>query len=136
LNPTVTLADRLGSVAASQSVQATNDASPAQSFRLDGASADDLALARAQQTAQEIQTSATNIEHKFGPGGVLFGLWVGLVIAAKLISLALRRTRTDYEPDRGACVACARCFEYCPNELARRGVGPSVVAAASASPRV
>jgi ferredoxin len=47
---------------------------------------------------------------------------VGLVIAVKLISLAMRRKRTDYEPDRGDCFACARCFEYCPNELVRRGL--------------
>jgi formate hydrogenlyase subunit 6/NADH:ubiquinone oxidoreductase subunit I len=48
-----------------------------------------------------------------------------LVIGAKLISLSLRRQRGDYEPDRGACVACARCVEYCPNELSRRGVVPA-----------
>ena len=46
------------------------------------------------------------------------------VVGAKLISLSLRRTRTDYEPDRGACVGCARCFEFCPNELVRRGLMP------------
>jgi ferredoxin len=56
---------------------------------------------------------------------MIFGGWIGLVIGVKLISLALRRQRTDYEPDRGACVACARCFEYCPNELVRRGLMPA-----------
>jgi formate hydrogenlyase subunit 6/NADH:ubiquinone oxidoreductase subunit I len=43
-----------------------------------------------------------------------------LVIVGKLVSLSLHRRRTDYEPDRGECVGCARCFEFCPNELARR----------------
>jgi len=37
----------------------------------------------------------------------------------------LRRRRTDYEPDRGECFACARCFKYCPNELVRRGLMPA-----------
>jgi len=27
--------------------------------------------------------------------------------------------RTDFEPDRGACFACARCFRSCPQELVR-----------------
>ena len=43
----------------------------------------------------------------------------------ELISLSVRRKRTDYEPDRGDCFACARCFEYCPNELVRRGLMPA-----------
>ena len=59
-------------------------------------------------------------------GGWLFGAWVGLVLGVKLVSVSLRRKRTDYEPDRGNCVACARCFEYCPNELVRRGVLPGL----------
>ena len=68
---------------------------------------------------------AAVIRHKFSIGGWIFGVWVGLVIGAKLISLSVRRKRTDYEPDRGDCFACARCFEYCPNELVRRGLMPS-----------
>jgi formate hydrogenlyase subunit 6/NADH:ubiquinone oxidoreductase subunit I len=49
-----------------------------------------------------------------------------LIIAAKLLALSIRHTRTDYEPDRGACVACARCFEYCPNERVRLGIVPAL----------
>jgi NosR/NirI family transcriptional regulator, nitrous oxide reductase regulator len=87
---------------------------------------DELALERARQTPQEILTAAARIRAKFVTGGTIFGAWVGLVIGVKLISLSLRRKRTDYEPDRGDCFACARCFEYCPNELVRRGVLPAV----------
>ena len=88
--------------------------------------ADDLALERAQQRPEEIFTAAAGIRHNFFIGGGIFGAWVGLVIGAKLISLSLQRTRTDFEPDRGECVECARCFEYCPNELVRRGLMPAV----------
>jgi len=86
---------------------------------------DELALERARETPREILTEAGRIRARFVTGGTLFGAWVGLVIGVKLISLSLRRKRTDYEPDRGDCFACARCFEYCPNELARRGVLPA-----------
>ncbi len=87
-------------------------------------SPDDLSLNRARQSPAEILGQAANIRQKFRVGGWIFGGWVGLVIGAKLISLSLHRRRTDYEPDRGQCFACARCFEFCPNELVRRGVIP------------
>ncbi|HVM47178.1 MAG TPA: 4Fe-4S binding protein [Candidatus Acidoferrum sp.] len=88
-------------------------------------SPDELALERARQAPQEILTEASRIREEFAWAGTLFGGWVGLVIGAKLVSGSLRRRRTDYEPDRGDCFACARCFEFCPNELVRRGVMPA-----------
>jgi NosR/NirI family nitrous oxide reductase transcriptional regulator len=84
-------------------------------------SPDDLALDRARQHPDELRSEATAIRHKFKIGTWIFGAWIGAVIGLKLISLSLQRRRTDYEPAPGECVACARCFEFCPNELARRG---------------
>jgi NosR/NirI family transcriptional regulator, nitrous oxide reductase regulator len=111
LHPTVNLAGRL--LREQSSTPKTGTLSP-----------DDLALERARQTPEEILTQGAAAQKRFALGGWLFGGWVGLVISAKLISLSLRRRRTDYEPDRGDCVACARCFAYCPNELVRRGLAP------------
>ena len=126
LHPTVSLADQL--VRAEGTVPNLGPQSP-----------DDLALERARQTPKEILTEAAGIRHRFDIGGWIFGAWVGLVIGAKLISLSVRRKRTDYEPDRGDCFACARCFEYCPNELVRRGLmpatAPAVGGALNPSPR-
>ena len=85
-------------------------------------SPDDLALERARQAPEQLLLEARGIRRKFEIGSRCFGGWVGLVIGVKLISLCLHRRRTDYEPARGECVACARCFEFCPNELTRRGV--------------
>jgi ferredoxin len=116
LHPTVSLADQL--VRAEGTVPNLGPQSP-----------DDLALERARQTPKEILTEAAGIRHRFDIGGWIFGAWVGLVIGAKLISLSVRRKRTDYEPDRGDCFACARCFEYCPNELVRRGLMPATAPA-------
>jgi len=121
LHPTVSLADQL--------VRAEGTAP-----NLGALSPDDLALERARQTPKEILTEAAVIRHKFSIGGWVFGAWVGLVIGAKLISLSVRRKRTDYEPDRGDCFACARCFEYCPNELVRRGLMPAAAPALSGVP--
>ena len=96
--------------------------------------AEDLALNRAQQNSKEILTAAADIRHRFLLGGWLFGGWVGLVLSAKLFGLSSRRLRTDYEPDRGACLACARCFEYCPNERVRRGILPTLKPTEEAAP--
>ena len=90
--------------------------------RLGAATAADLELARGQQQPKEILAQAAQIQHRFALGSIAFGAWLGLVVGVKMLSLALRRNRTDYEPDPGACVACARCFESCPEEMSRRGV--------------
>lgn len=80
-----------------------------------------LALERAHRESSVILSEARDIQRRFARGGLLFGGWTGLVIGAKLISLSVQRRRTDFEPDRGACLACARCFAYCPNERLRAG---------------
>jgi ferredoxin len=112
VHPTVDLAERLAR-------------EPSPMTRTGTLSPDDLALERARQQSSEVLADAAVIRHKFRIGGSLFGAWVGLVISVKLLSLSLRRRRKDYEPDRGECFACARCFEFCPNELVRRGIAPA-----------
>lgn len=99
-------------------------------------SPDDLALERGRQNPGQIQDTATAVRRKFRLGAPLFGGWVGLVVGAKLVSLSLRRRRSDYEPDRGDCYACARCFEYCPNELVRRGLVPGFAPPANRTPEL
>lgn len=86
---------------------------------------DELGIARVGQDPAATLHEAARIRSKLVTGGWIFGAWIGLVVGLKLISLNLRRARTDYEPDQGNCVACARCFEFCPNELVRRGVMPA-----------
>jgi NosR/NirI family nitrous oxide reductase transcriptional regulator len=69
---------------------------------------------------KDLYAEALDIQARFGHGGWLSGGFVGLVIALKLIGLSLRRRRTDYEADRAGCLACGRCFEYCPREHTKR----------------
>jgi len=65
------------------------------------------------------------LRHRFDRACLLFGGWIGLVIGVKLVALSVRPGRTDYEPDRGGCFACARCFTACPNERVRLGWMPA-----------
>ena len=55
----------------------------------------------------------------FALGGALFGAFIGLVIGGKLLALSVKRRRTDYEADRASCLACGRCYSYCPKEHER-----------------
>jgi ferredoxin len=68
---------------------------------------------------KQLYADASDMRARFGRGGWLFGGFAGLVVGLKLIGVSLWRRRTDYEADRASCLACGRCFEYCPKEHAR-----------------
>ncbi len=71
-------------------------------YRSLGASLDDLA------------NEAASIERRFAVMMPIAGALFGLAVAVLLFSLAYLRPRNDYEPNRGNCVSCGRCFAYCP----------------------
>jgi len=71
---------------------------------------------------EELFAAARQLQHRYILAGRLAGIWIGLVIALKLITLATRRPRHDYEANRIRCVACARCYRSCPEELKRLGL--------------
>ncbi len=57
--------------------------------------------------------------NRFAWGCAMLGVWMGLVISLKLVGHAVRRTRSEYTADAGTCLACARCYQYCPVERER-----------------
>jgi NAD-dependent dihydropyrimidine dehydrogenase PreA subunit len=69
-----------------------------------------------------LTAEAQTIQRKFTQAGVWFGIWVGLVVGLKFVMASLPRRRADYEADQMNCVACARCYQFCPQEqhVARR----------------
>lgn len=104
MHATVRLAERVY-LEGTGKVEGTTDASTA--FRATGAD------------AKELYKEAMDIRARFGFGGWLFGGFIGLVVGLKLIGLSVQRQRTDYEADRASCLACGRCFQYCPREHVR-----------------
>jgi ferredoxin len=84
-----------------------------------------LALTRAEKQARDLVPKAVELREKFRTAGLWFGVWSGLVVGIKLISLGMVRRRSDYEPDRTGCYACARCFASCPQERIRIGATPA-----------
>lgn len=100
LHPTVRLAERLHQEDAGE-VEGTVDMTDA--FRATG------------RPRAELYAETRHVLARMRLGAGLFGGWVGLVIGGQLIAYSTRRRRTEYQPDRGACVACGRCFWYCPS---------------------
>jgi NosR/NirI family nitrous oxide reductase transcriptional regulator len=104
VHPTVRAAERI-SLEQSGAVEGTDDVSDA--FRASG------------RDSRDLYREAAQIRENFGLGGALFGAFVGLVAGGKLLSLAVQRRRDDYEADRAGCLACGRCYSYCPKERQR-----------------
>ncbi|NQT18912.1 MAG: 4Fe-4S binding protein [Planctomycetes bacterium] len=78
-----------------------------------------IAFRKAGRPRAELFREADDLKRKYNLAGWILGAWVGIVIGGKLIALATRRTRTEYEADRAECVTCGRCFSYCPRERLR-----------------
>jgi ferredoxin len=72
------------------------------------------------ESINSLYEEARAIRADFIAGGWFFGGFLGLVLAGKLISLSVLRRREEYEAGRAGCLACGRCFSYCPVELERR----------------
>ena len=68
---------------------------------------------------EDLYDQASVIRKQFKFGGWLLGSFIGLVAGLKLIIPSIRRQRTDFQADRASCLACGRCFKYCPKEQVR-----------------
>ena len=66
------------------------------------------------QTKTELYTEAAKITKQFYYGGWILGGFIGLVFGLTLVSLTIFRYKEDYTPNKGSCLSCARCVDYCP----------------------
>jgi len=67
-----------------------------------------------EETIENLTEKYEIIQADFKFYSTIAGAFIGLVIGLTLINLSLKRTRKNYEIDHAACVDCARCFSYCP----------------------
>jgi NosR/NirI family transcriptional regulator, nitrous oxide reductase regulator len=80
------------------------------------------AFRKTGQTNEQLYKAAGEIQERLRGGLVYVGAYLGLVFAAKLIQLSIRRKREEHDLDPSRCFACGRCYAYCPVEQARRGL--------------
>lgn len=53
-------------------------------------------------------------QKQFAIGSSIMGGWMGLVAALSLIQTSIFWKRSDYEAQQTGCLACGRCYNYCP----------------------
>jgi ferredoxin len=68
----------------------------------------------AGKTMDSLVEEATLIREQFEFGGWILGAFFGLAFGIMFSRKTIYRNRTDYEPDKGNCVSCARCMDFCP----------------------
>ncbi len=69
------------------------------------------------RSMDELAEKVEGIKDEFRLYAYLVGAMIGFVIGMKLINLSVKRTRKTYEIDHSACVACGKCFDYCPQNI-------------------
>ena len=99
VNPTVQLAEQI----------AREDAG-----RVEGPTLDSSAFRSSGTPTANLYADAEKIRKQFFVGSWILGIFSGTVFGLTLIGLSVFRARKDFEPDRGTCLSCGRCFSYCP----------------------
>ena len=67
-------------------------------------------------TQQQLYDEVVVIISRFKTGSMILGGILGLIFALTLTGLSSYSYRKDYAPDKGDCLSCARCMDYCPVE--------------------
>jgi len=68
-------------------------------------------------TEEELFELETYINKRYKKGSIWMGIFLGASFGMSLVALSTRSRRTGYEPHRGKCYSCGRCFSYCPVHL-------------------
>mgnify|MGYP001213513377 CR=1 FL=1 len=66
------------------------------------------------QSTEDLYKEAASIIDQFYVGGWILGGFLGLVFGLTLASLSIFRYQEDYLPNKGHCLSCARCVDFCP----------------------
>jgi polyferredoxin len=62
-------------------------------------------------------SEASLVLHKFYIGSWILGGFIGLVFGGLIAGRMMTKHRTDYTPNKGTCLSCVRCVDYCPVKL-------------------
>lgn len=68
----------------------------------------------AGKTMENLVAEASQIRIQFYYGGWILGGFLGLAFGLIFTKKTMYRSRQDYVPDKGNCVSCGRCMDYCP----------------------
>ena len=72
------------------------------------------AFKSAGKSTEDLFKEAATIIDAFYIGGWILGGFLGLVCGLTLTSLSIFKYREDYTPNKGTCLSCTRCIDFCP----------------------
>lgn len=81
---------------------------------IEAISKDAVAFKEAGKTEEELFAEETVILERFRRASPWAGIFLGASLGFGLVSLSIRKRRSEYKPDQGKCFSCGRCFKYCP----------------------
>lgn len=96
-------------LASEMMAQSTNDESVV-------LSTEETAFMSSGESVEALYKAASSIVDKFYLGSWLMGGFIGLIFGITLARLTIFRYRNEYTANKGNCLSCARCLDYCPVE--------------------
>lgn len=66
------------------------------------------------QTLEQLYKLSDKKQEQFALGSALMGGFVSMIIGGTLLANSIFWKRSEYEAHRAGCVACGRCYNYCP----------------------
>ena len=63
---------------------------------------------------ENLYREAASIVDRFYAGSWIMGGFIGLILGITLARLTIYKYRKEYLVNKGNCLSCARCLEYCP----------------------
>lgn len=69
------------------------------------------------RSMEDLESSVVRVRESYSHWAWFAGVLIGFVLGCKMIRLSVKRTRKTYEIEPSACVACGKCFNYCPQNV-------------------
>lgn len=66
------------------------------------------------KSSEALYAEAASVLNNFKTGSIILGGFFGLMLGFTLLGLTRFYHRTDYEPNKGTCLSCGRCIDFCP----------------------
>ncbi len=63
---------------------------------------------------EKLYSEANAITNQFYYGGWLLGGFIGLILGLTLAKQSFPRFSQEYTPNKGTCLSCTRCVDFCP----------------------
>lgn len=105
VHPVVRLAEQIAAEDSGKNIQPTDES---KAFR------------QGTTPTETLYANAFEIRSRFQFGGIVAGIFLGLVAVFKIAVQLFPQPPSVYEPDPVNCVACGRCFTFCPREIVIR----------------